>query len=157
MTINKISPKYEKIIRSLGVNHSFKGFDAVIFSFWLGDYIQEAKIDIKKDVLDLYTIQTSSILKQQTVFTLLMDEILPLLGVKIPEKSLKNSMGLPKEYVKFALKIQKYLDHFVDIDDLLDNPTDITQPEYQATTNYKNGPMIKFEEFFDAFHNLYFE
>ena len=87
----------------------------------------------------------------------MLEEILPILGVNVPDKRLKNTTGLHPEYIKFAQSLQEYLDQLVNIDDLMDTPTDVVQAEYQATTNFKHGLFINFDSFFDSMHNIYFE
>ena len=105
----------------------------------------------------MFAVQTESQLKYDTVFAILMEKILPLLGVRVPEKRAKNTTGVKQDYADFMNKLQKYIDQLVDISDLMDNPSDVVQAEYAETTNFKNGLMVSFESFFNAMHNAYFE
>ena len=44
-------------------------------------------------------------MRQETVFQLMVDEIMPILGVNVPEKRLKNTTGFQAEYLKFAANL----------------------------------------------------
>ena len=108
------SEKHSKVIEEVlgDGSHGYEGFDAFVVARWMARWIDEMGLEPAKpgQELDLATIEKDSCLRQQTVFQLLVEEIMPVLGVNVPEKRLKNTTGFQAEYLKFAAGIQKYLD-----------------------------------------------
>jgi len=96
------------------------------------------------DVITVDTLMNSSKLDFDSVYSILHDEVFPMLGLDFKQKQTKNGQ-YSQEYIYYSKNLQAFLDTMLDVSVL-----------FESGPNFNVKPVIKLTDYFSALHNFYF-